>query len=112
MDSLGNHTDVQSVASDAKTAETTSRNVSTRQRRSMTQDSPIGLETETAKRPGRHNHVSDEGNNVYVPRNAPIKTPGTQDREIVFEREEEVLGADEKPSASVRGETVGGRNGE
>ena len=78
----------------------------------MTQDSPIGLETETAKRPGRHNHVSDEGNNVYVPRNAPIKTPGTQDREIVFEREEEVLGADEKPSASVRGETVGGRNGE
>ena len=84
MDSLGNHTDVQSVASDAKTAETTSRNVSTRQR-SMTQDSPIGLETETAKRSRRYNHVSDEENNVYVPRNVPIKTPGTQDREIAFE---------------------------
>ena len=49
---------------------------------------------------------------MYVPRNAPIKTPGTQDREIVFGREEEVLGADEKPSASVRGEKVGGRDGE
>ena len=38
--------------------------------------------------------------------------PQAHKTEIVFEREEEVLGADEKPSASVRGETVGGRNGE
>ena len=108
MYSLGNHTDEQSVAADAKTAETTSRNVSTRQSRTMTQDSPIGLGTETAKRPGRYNHVSDEGNNMCVPRNTPIKTPGTQDREIVFGRGRGVGGRRE-----TFGECkVGGRDGE
>ena len=75
----------------------------------MTQNSPIGLETETAKRPGRWKHVSDERNNVYVPRNAPIEVPGTRNRESVFE-EEEVLGADEKPAVSIEGETVGDSN--
>ena len=82
--------DVQSAVVDVKTAETMSRNISTCQR-SMTQDSPIGLKTEMAKHPRRYNHVNDEGNNVYVPRNAPIKAPDTQDQEIVVGREEEMF---------------------
>ena len=89
-DGLGNDTnasttctDVQSVSANAKTAETASRNISIHQKRSMTQNSLIGLETETAKRPGRWKQVSGERNNVYVPRNAPIEAPGTRNREIV-----------------------------
>ena len=94
--------DVQSVASDAKTAATTSRNVSTRQR-SMTQDSPIGSKP---KRPSVPDDITTSAikGTMCIYHEMRQSKPQAHKTERSSLNEKKVLGADEKPSASVRGE--------
>ena len=82
-DGWGNHADGSTVCrdmrgagTDVKTAENASRKVKTRQMRPRTQNSPVGLEIETPKHPGRCEHVSNKGNDSYAPQNGLIEGLG------------------------------------
>ena len=91
MDGLGNSADasstragMQSVAMNVKTATSARKNVKIRQLKLKTRNLPPRLETETVKRPGQWNHVSDNKNDISIPRNAPIEAQGMRSRKITF----------------------------
>ena len=118
-DGWGNHADgsdvcrdTQGVETDAKTAENANGKVKTRQVRPRRPNSPCRVEIEMDKCPERCKHVSNNGNDAYAPKDAPIKSLGTRNRKIVFGRPAEVLGNLEGVEASVEVEMAGGKDGE
>ena len=104
--------DTRRAGTDAKTAENASKNVKMCQVRPRRPNSPCRIEIETAKRPEQWKHISDNGNNGYAPRNAPIEDLGTQNRKFVFGRFVEVLGSLEDVEASVEVEMAGSKDEE
>ena len=91
--------DAQSGDDDSKMAKTTSRNAKMNQRRPRTQSLPYRLEAETTKSPGRQDHINIGRNDVYAPRNMPIK---------ILDTRIDLLGRGEDVAASVEGEKDGG----
>ena len=113
-DGWGNHADgsgvcrdTQCIETDTKPAKNASRNVKTHQRRSRRPNSPCRIEIETAKRPERWKHISDNGNDGYAPQNTPIESLDMRIRKIVFGQSLEVLGMDEDVEANIEVEKDG-----
>ena len=104
--------DTQNAGTDAKTAENASKNVKMCQVRPRRPNSPCRIEIQTAKRPERWDHVSNNGNDRYAPQIAPIESLDTRIRKIVFGRSLEMLECLESVEASVEGEKGGGRDDE
>ena len=82
---LGNHADgsnvcrdTQRIEMDTKMAENVSKNVKMCQVRPRRPNSPCRIKIETAKRPERWKHVSNNGDDGYTPQIALIKDLGTQ----------------------------------
>ena len=90
-DGPGNSADVsstrvgmQNVVMNLKTATSARKNVKIHQLKLKTRNLPPRLETETVKRPGRWNHISDNKNDISISRNAPIEAQGMQSCKIAF----------------------------
>lgn len=118
-DSLGNRTntstafrDVQSIGTDVKTAENSSRNIRKWKMRSKMRNSPIRLEIKTATHPGCWKRVGIDWNDVYIILNVLIESLDPRIRRIVFGQNVEALRADKKLAASVEDEMADSRDGE